>query len=61
MKSAATQRNRDLTDHPEGDRQGPDDQWLGEIIACLQAGKAVRRDFAGGGRLHIDRPLPFLC
>lgn len=61
MKSAATQRNRDLTDHPEGDRQGPDDRWLGEIIACLQAGKAVRRDFARGGRLHIDRPLPFLC
>lgn len=40
---------------------GTDDQWLGEIIACLQAGKAVRREFAGGGRLHIDRPLPFLC
>ncbi|MGH2822764.1 MAG: tyrosine/phenylalanine carboxypeptidase domain-containing protein, partial [Thermoleophilaceae bacterium] len=27
----------------------------------LAAGKAVRRTLPGGGRLHIDRPLPFLC
>ncbi|MGF6174831.1 flavohemoglobin expression-modulating QEGLA motif protein [Ensifer sp. 4252] len=61
MKSAATPGNRDLTDHQERDSQGPDDQWLGEVIVCLEAGKAVRREFAGDGRLHIDRPLPFLC
>ncbi len=27
----------------------------------LAAGKPIRRSLAGGGRLHIDRPLPFLC
>jgi uncharacterized protein (TIGR02421 family) len=27
----------------------------------LVAGKPVRRTLAGGGRLHVDRPLPFLC
>ncbi len=27
----------------------------------LAAGKTVRRTLPGGGRLHVDRPLPFLC
>ncbi len=27
----------------------------------LAAGKPIRRTLPGGGRLHIDRPLPFLC
>ncbi len=27
----------------------------------LAAGKPIRRTLDGGGRLHIDRPLPFLC
>lgn len=27
----------------------------------LAEGKRVRRTLPGGGRLHIDRPLPFLC
>ncbi|WLR95162.1 flavohemoglobin expression-modulating QEGLA motif protein [Shinella zoogloeoides] len=31
-----------------------------DVIEALEAGKPVRRDFEGG-RLHIDRPLPFLC
>lgn len=31
-----------------------------EVIAALAAGKPVRREL-DGGRLHIDRPLPFLC
>ncbi|MEB2848491.1 flavohemoglobin expression-modulating QEGLA motif protein [Endobacterium cereale] len=38
-----------------------DDEWLNDIISCLDEGKSVRRDLPGGGRLHIDRPLPFLC
>lgn len=33
---------------------------LDEALAALEAGKSVRQEFAGG-RLHIDRPLPFLC
>src|SRR5687767_3477382 len=31
------------------------------VRARLAQGKPVRRTLAGGGRLHIDRPLPFLC
>ena len=27
----------------------------------LAAGKPVRRTLVGNGRLHVDRPLPFLC
>ena len=33
----------------------------GEILDCLEQGASVRRDLPGGGRVHIDRPLPFLC
>ena len=32
-----------------------------EILERLAAGAAVRRALPGGGRLHVDRPLPFLC
>ncbi|WP_018237245.1 flavohemoglobin expression-modulating QEGLA motif protein [Ensifer sp. BR816] len=40
----------------------PDDlDWLADVIAAIEAGKAVRKDLPGGGRLHIDRALPFLC
>ena len=42
-------------------RAGPDPEWLDEAIARLKDGRAVRRDFGEGGRLHIDRLLPFLC
>lgn len=38
-----------------------DNGWLDEIISCLEEAKSVRRDLPGGGRLHIDRPLPFIC
>jgi uncharacterized protein (TIGR02421 family) len=32
-----------------------------EILRAIGAGKAIRKEFEDGGRLHIDRPLPFLC
>jgi len=32
-----------------------------DLDALLNAGKPIRHDFADGSRLHIDRPLPFLC
>lgn len=32
-----------------------------DLDALIAEGKPVRRDFDDGGRLHIDRPLPFLC
>ncbi|MCG5484697.1 MAG: flavohemoglobin expression-modulating QEGLA motif protein [Sinorhizobium meliloti] len=35
--------------------------WLAEALAAIEAGRAVRKEFEGGGRLHIDRALPFLC
>jgi uncharacterized protein (TIGR02421 family) len=31
------------------------------VLACLQDDEAVRRNLPAGGRIHIDRPLPFLC
>ncbi|BBD41233.1 hypothetical protein Amn_pb02240 (plasmid) [Aminobacter sp. Y103A] len=31
------------------------------LDALLKEGKPIRYDFADGSRLHIDRPLPFLC
>jgi uncharacterized protein (TIGR02421 family) len=34
--------------------------WLEEILHCIGTDKSVRKDFDNGGRLHIDRPLPFL-
>ncbi len=33
----------------------------GEILARLRSGKRVRRPLGTGGRVAIDRPLPFLC
>ena len=32
-----------------------------EALRSLDAGKPIRKEFEDGGRLHIDRPLPFLC
>ncbi|MDM9625481.1 flavohemoglobin expression-modulating QEGLA motif protein [Rhizobium sp. S152] len=39
----------------------PEADFLDEIVSCIRAKKPVRRDLPDGGRLHIDRPLPFLC
>ena len=38
-----------------------DDALLAEIAAALEAGEPIRKDFGRGERLHIDRPMPFLC
>jgi uncharacterized protein (TIGR02421 family) len=32
-----------------------------EVLESINTGKPVRKEFEGGGRLHMDRPLPFLC
>lgn len=37
------------------------DELTNEIMVRLAANKRVRRELPDGGRLHIDRPLPFLC
>lgn len=39
----------------------PTNPCIAEIVDCLRSGKSIRRDLPEGGRLHIDRPLPFLC
>ena len=41
-------------------RQKREKTLIEDVIEALEAGKPVRRDLEGG-RLHIDRPLPFLC
>lgn len=39
-----------------------DEQKLfAEIASSIASGKSIRRDLPNGGRIHIDRPLPFLC
>lgn len=40
---------------------GEDDRLLIEIAGALKVGEPIRRDFGNGERLHIDRPMPFLC
>ena len=37
------------------------DELVDSIRTRLDAGERVRRTLPDGGRLHIDRPLPFLC
>lgn len=34
---------------------------VGDIVAALEDGKAVRETLPSGTRIHIDRPLPFIC
>ena len=41
--------------------QQSSDATIDDVIAAIDAGKPIREDFDDGGRLHIDRPLPFLC
>ncbi|MFH1279131.1 MAG: flavohemoglobin expression-modulating QEGLA motif protein [Candidatus Eisenbacteria bacterium] len=36
-------------------------RFVDEVSARIAAGKRVRRNLPKGGRVHIDRPLPFLC
>ncbi len=43
-----------------GDTNASHPQWLDDILDCIRTDKSVRKDFDNGGRLHIDRPLPFL-
>jgi uncharacterized protein (TIGR02421 family) len=40
---------------------GSADPLVALVRARIAAGKPVRRTLPGGGRLHVDRALPFLC
>jgi uncharacterized protein (TIGR02421 family) len=47
----------------KGKRTGPPlvaPELVSAVIERLEAGQRVRRTLSGGGRLHVDRPLPFL-
>ncbi|NIP85497.1 MAG: DUF1704 domain-containing protein, partial [Planctomycetales bacterium] len=44
----------------EGTGEPISDRLIAEVRARLSQGKQVRRTLPGG-RLHMDRPLPFLC
>lgn len=48
-----------LTRAARGPRAKKEKSLVEDVIAALEAGKPVRREFEGG-RLHIDRPQPFL-
>jgi hypothetical protein len=37
------------------------DELVNTVVKRLVAGKRVRRTLPGGGRVHVDRALPFLC
>lgn len=37
------------------------DHLISDIRVRLDAGERVRRTLPGGGRIHVDRSLPFLC
>lgn len=41
--------------------QMTDEGVVAAALAAIRDGKPVREEFADGGRLHIDRALPFLC
>jgi uncharacterized protein (TIGR02421 family) len=41
--------------------EGITESFIRSVSERLTAGQRVRRQLPGGGRLHIDRPLPFLC
>lgn len=34
---------------------------IDDVLAAISAGRPVREEFEDGGRLHVDRALPFLC
>ncbi|OWK22825.1 hypothetical protein AJ87_46105 [Rhizobium yanglingense] len=36
------------------------ESWLEEVTQCLRDDKPIRKELPEGGRLHIDRLLPFL-
>lgn len=42
-------------------RKGISGPFVAQICRRLAEGKVVRRSLPGGGRLHVDRPVPFLC
>ncbi|WP_201353688.1 flavohemoglobin expression-modulating QEGLA motif protein [Hydrogenimonas urashimensis] len=37
------------------------EDFVGKVTESLKANRAVREKIPGGGRIHIDRQLPFLC
>ena len=42
-------------------KQAKEEPLLSQISTALSEGQAIRKDVGKDGRLHVDRPLPFLC
>ena len=45
----------------ESARERITDAFIDEVCTRLAEGRQIRRALPAGGRLHIDRQLPFLC
>lgn len=45
----------------EKKRQDTPEDPHDRILNCLKTGKSVRINIGSGGRVHMDRPLPFIC
>ncbi|MFH1919225.1 MAG: hypothetical protein ABIP48_04960 [Planctomycetota bacterium] len=37
------------------------DEFISEVVSCAMENRRVRRTLPGGGRIHLDRRLPFVC
>ncbi|MCY4568916.1 MAG: hypothetical protein OXD49_11470 [Candidatus Poribacteria bacterium] len=46
---------------PKASNKIINDRFIRTVCSRLAENKAVRRTLPDGGRLHIDRQLPFLC
>lgn len=56
------QARRHLAPVPVSEAAAPINRDLVEVVReRIAHGLPVRRSLVGGGRLHVDRPLPFLC
>lgn len=50
-----------MTEQANSPQTAVDTSSIEEVLAAIDTGKPVRCDLETGGRLHIDRALPFLC
>ena len=50
-----------MNDQSKSNRKVINDRFIKTVCTRLSENKAVRRTLPDGGRLHIDRQLPFLC
>lgn len=54
-------KDHDVKSRPRKAASGISEELIREVSHRIAQGKRVRRALPDGGRLHIDRSLPFLC